>query len=291
MVRCNARYFSQCQICAPGISRQGWPKYHRRGKLKIGARVAAAGAPQLPDRLPLDVDGELRMRLCVAMATREDHRLADQRAKKTASRGTKRKPSTLSLRSGEWQPRWTVLRGRDAFPGQDLGRPVSIEHLARAKQFCEARGLAGIVVFGRMVYLRQQSAEALRAAAQPAEGADLLLRSKEVGQPQSRPPADRKLRVAVLATQDEFDETSLFDMGMVSTTGNGRRYAAQALLREILTSADLELSAVLVYDWKNSEDGKDSEWPVPLEGPERVVLALRGTAPVTAWRGTMGQLL
>lgn len=38
------------------------------------------------------------------------------------------------------------------------------------------------------------------------------------------------------------------DVGMVSSTGNGRRYAAQALLRSIAQSEDFELTAVLVYD-------------------------------------------
>lgn len=34
---------------------------------------------------------------------------------------------------------------------------------------------------------------------------------------------------------------------MVSSTGNGRRYAAQALLRSVQQSQHLELTAVLVY--------------------------------------------
>jgi len=34
---------------------------------------------------------------------------------------------------------------------------------------------------------------------------------------------------------------------MVSSTGNGRRYAAQALVRSVQQSRELELTAVLVY--------------------------------------------
>jgi hypothetical protein len=37
------------------------------------------------------------------------------------------------------------------------------------------------------------------------------------------------------------------DPGMVSSTGNGRRYAAQALVRSVQESRELELTAVLVY--------------------------------------------
>ncbi|CAJ1433659.1 unnamed protein product [Effrenium voratum] len=76
-------------------------------------------------------------------------------------------------------------------------------------------------------------------------------------------------------------------MGMVSNTGNGRRYAAQALLRELLTADGVELAAVLVYDSKN-ETGR---WALPLEGPQRLSLSTRHGPPVTAWRGSMGQLL
>ncbi|CAJ1384490.1 unnamed protein product [Effrenium voratum] len=256
-------------------------------------QVALAGSAlqKLPDKLPLGLEGELRARLCVALATREDERIARERAHATAVEPTRAvRQAPLPLRPGEWSPRWRVLRGHDAFPGQDLGR-VPVTALAQAKAFCEKKGLAGAVLFGGMVYLRAQTAEALVAAAQPQEGADLLLRS---GSPDAPPPhvqapqnVAKKMRVAVLATQDEFNETCLFDMGMVSNTGNGRRYAAQALLRELLTADGVELAAVLVYDSKN-ETGR---WALPLEGPQRLSLSTRHGPPVTAWRGSMGQLL
>ncbi|CAJ1359005.1 unnamed protein product, partial [Effrenium voratum] len=263
------------------------------GATPQGVPVALAGSAlqKLPDKLPLGLEGELRARLCVALATREDERIARERAHATAVEPTRAvRQAPLPLRPGEWSPRWRVLRGRDAFPGQDLGR-VPVTALAQAKAFCEKKGLAGAVLFGGMVYLRAQTTEALVAAAQPQEGADLLLRS---GSPDAPPPhvqapqnVAKKMRVAVLATQDEFNETCLFDMGMVSNTGNGRRYAAQALLRELLTADGVELAAVLVYDSKN-ETGR---WALPLEGPQRLSLSTRHGPPVTAWRGSMGQLL
>ncbi|CAK0845938.1 unnamed protein product [Prorocentrum cordatum] len=79
---------------------------------------------------------------------------------------------------------------------------------------------------------------------------------------------------------------------MVSATGNGRRYAAQALVRDVLASEGLLLVALLILDWKNSEEQQESRWPVPVEGPQRVRVAVRGLpAPVDAWRGSYGQLL
>ncbi|CAK9040735.1 Hypothetical protein (Fragment), partial [Durusdinium trenchii] len=212
------------------------------------------------------------------MATREDQRIfAEQKVPKIQE--------PQPLREDEWRPRWHVLRDHDAFPGEDLGK-VPVSQLAQAKAFCEKKGLAGLVLFGGVAYLRaQQSVEVLCNAASPQKGAELLLRPDPL---LHRPEkATARLRVAVLATQDEFDETSLFDVGMVSSTGNGRRYAAQALLRSIAQSEDFELTAVLVYDWKN----ETGHWALPSEGPQHVTLNIRGGQPVSAWRGSMGQLL
>lgn len=254
--------------------------------------LTSIASPQLPEKLPLNVEGELRIRLCVALATREDERLSQLRqSKQVRRRETSRIADCSPL---PWMPKWSVIRGHDAFPGQDFGRPVPIHHLGSAKRFCETKGLAGMVLSGGFAYLRSQtSSEVLRAATTPFAEADLLLRGTSVPTIDASRDQGRSttLRVAVLATQDEFDETSLFDVGMVCNTGNGRRYAAQALLRELSNAEDLELTAVLLYDWKNGDEGKETEWPLLLEGPERVLVAIRGGTPISAWRGSMGQLL
>lgn len=206
------------------------------------------------------------------------------------------------LPSYAWRPRWTVLRATDAFPGQDLGRPIPVSQLGKGKQVCEERGFGGMVMWGGMVSLRpQKSPEVLRQAAQTQSTSDLLLRpsnppdaaaaSRYAGLSLRTRAATEPLRVAIVATQDEFDETTIFDMGMVSNTGNGRRYAAQALIRNIVEAKNLELTAVLLYDWKNNESEKESGWVVPTEGPECVALSVRGGKPVVAWRGSMGQLI
>ncbi|CAL1161589.1 unnamed protein product [Cladocopium goreaui] len=250
-----------------------------------GSRGPTASA--LPTVLPLGLEGELRAKLCVALATKEDQRIAEER-QKSPEKAVPKAQEKLPPQQGEWRPRWHVLRDHDAFPGQDLGK-VPISQLAEAKAFCERKALAGLVVFGGVAYLRaQHSADALRQAANFQEGADLLLRPslESPARPQA-PKETTRLRVAVLATQDEFDETSLFDPGMVSSTGNGRRYAAQALVRSVQQSRELELTAVLVYDWKNEK----GHWAVPSEGPQQLTLTIRGGEPVTAWRGSMGQLL
>lgn len=256
--------------------------------------------------MAIPLEGEARRRCCLALAAREDERLAAERA--AAKRLAGAEPAEGSAAAAEearlpelpahaWVPRWSVLRGSDALPGQDVGRPVPLEQLARAKEFCEQRGLGGLVTYGGLCYLRPPAApEALRAASVRQDGADLLLRPATGAAPQ-RAGAARgaqvggPLRVAVLATQDEFDETSLFNVGMVSNTGNGRRYAAQALLRSLASTDGVELVAVLLYDWKNAGGDEDSTWPVPVEGPQRVVVSVRGSAPVVAWRGSSGQLL
>ncbi|CAE7371604.1 unnamed protein product [Symbiodinium natans] len=255
-----------------------------------GDQPQKAPALSLPEFLPLGVEGELRIRLCLALATREDERIASQPRAPVS-----REVVCLPPQRGEWQPRWRVLRGHDALPGQDVGRPAPLSKLADAKAFCESRGLAGIVLFGGLLYLRPRGAGSqLLAAATPQSGADLLVRPADGAKdevPEDEPRDPTMLRVAVLATQDEFDETSLFDLGMVSTTGNGRRYAAQALLRNIMSTEGLELTAVLIYDWKNNDSTDSTSWAVPIQGPERCTVALRGGKSVTAWRGSMNQLM
>ncbi|CAE7833026.1 unnamed protein product [Symbiodinium microadriaticum] len=160
--------------------------------------------------------------------------------------------------------------------------------------FCEDRGLSGIVLYGGLLYLRPPGpGSQLLAAARVQPGADLLVRPAQAAT--DEPEDASALRIAVLATQDEFDETSLFaarsDLGMVSTTGNGRRYAAQALLRDIMCTEGVLLTALLIYDWKNDSTESSGNWALPEEGPQRCTVALRGGKQVTAWRGSMTQLM
>lgn len=258
----------------------------------------------------LPLEGELRMRWCVRAADEADKKVLATMAAARAARAQASMKCARLARAGSpnlvvssqtFVPRWTVMQDHDAFPGQDVGRPLDMSQIGKAKMVCEAKGLGGMVFWGGRCYVRPHgSPDILRNGAQKQVGSHLFLR------PTSSSPAAQallgqdtcasrslcaRIRVAVIATQDEFDETSLFDLGMVSNTGNGRRYAAQALLRSIEEADSLDLVALLVYDWKNVEGAEDSEWPMPVEGPEQITVAIRGGTPVTGWRGTFPQLL
>eukprot|EP00439_Symbiodinium_sp_Y106_P076416 s3379_g15.t1 len=285
MVCANVHFLRDGHHCAAGPCRR--QRFAPRGRRRVSPRQnrTSSSRPVLPECLPLGVEGELRIRLCLALATREDERIAAQPRVPVS-----REVACLPRRPGEWQPRWRVLRGHDALPGKDVGKPVALCKLAGAKAFCEDRGLSGIVLYGGLLYLRPPGpGSQLLAAATAQPGADLLVRPAQAAP--DEPEDLSTLRTAVLATQDEFDETSLFDLGMVSTTGNGRRYAAQALLRDIMCTEGVLLTALLIYDWKNDSTESSGNWALPEEGPQRCTVALRGGKQVTAWRGSMTQLM
>jgi len=85
----------------------------------------------------------------------------------------------------------------------------------------------------------------------------------------------------------------------VSTAGNGRKRATQALLRCLLVETsqarDLELVAVLVLDFQAESAGEGSPLvaarPLPAEGPERLQVGVPGFGQVPAYRGDLEQLL
>jgi len=249
----------------------------------------------------LPLEGESRTRWCMVLANQKDRKLAEQRHKAHAAdkseRDTESRPMTTLARNA-WRPRWRVMRGCDSFPGSDVGRPMHVGQIGSAKLLCEEGGFSGLVLWGSHVYLRPRMAtDVLKNAAQKQIASDLLLpppvpREQLHSMSTDETVMPLQLRVAVLATQDEFDETTILDMGMVSTTGNGRRYAAQALLHNLVASDSIDLVAVLLFDWKNSSDENcASSWAVPVEGPELLSLCLRGSRPVAAWRGSEAQLL
>eukprot|EP00927_Polykrikos_kofoidii_P004612 TRINITY_DN11828_c0_g1_i1.p1 TRINITY_DN11828_c0_g1~~TRINITY_DN11828_c0_g1_i1.p1 ORF type:complete len:690 (+),score=92.04 TRINITY_DN11828_c0_g1_i1:388-2457(+) len=234
----------------------------------------------------------------------------------------------LSLHfSPVWAPTWTVLRDCDAFPGKNVGHPVSIKHLDKAKEACIVNGFSGIVIAGGACYLRLRcTRDYLLSAVISQEGADLMLppmrgeigkdivhhglsppdHSRSLSKPNvlatdeqgvqmpcSRPGLTvasprKRLRVAVVATQDEFQETAKLDSSTVSSSGNGRRFATQAMLRCLVVDPGIELVAVLLLDWKNLVG---SSCNLANAGPCICSVSVCGGIEVTTWRGSQGQLI
>eukprot|EP00930_Biecheleria_cincta_P033163 TRINITY_DN22975_c0_g2_i4.p1 TRINITY_DN22975_c0_g2~~TRINITY_DN22975_c0_g2_i4.p1 ORF type:complete len:784 (-),score=149.50 TRINITY_DN22975_c0_g2_i4:50-2401(-) len=217
-----------------------------------------------------------------------------------------------------WAPRWRVMRNRDADPGQNAGSAVRVPAgldagpaLLLCKARCEGRGLGGFVLGAGggarsgAAYFREAEAAKLREVAVELQGAWLCLLPAPAGadttkEPPSNTAAGATRRIVLLASHDEFDETCYTDPSVdVSTAGNGRKRATQAMLRCLLEEASeagsLELVAVLVLDFQAESAGEGSPLvaarPLPAEGPERLQVGVPGFGQVPAYRGDLEQLL
>ncbi|CAE8606482.1 unnamed protein product [Polarella glacialis] len=203
---------------------------------------------------------------------------------------------------------------KDAQPGQNFGRPVRIGEaadagltLSRCKAACQAQGLGGFVLSSgggiddSSAYFRQADVASLRGAAIPLAGSWLCLKTTERSSMTAaskattateRPGKLGEIRVVVVASNDEFDETCYTDPEVdVSTAGNGRKYATHAMIRCLLSSQPVRLVAVLILDFQ-ADSRAQVERPLAVEGPEalEVHIHLLGRS-VPAWRGDFEQLL
>ncbi|OLQ08542.1 hypothetical protein AK812_SmicGene7964 [Symbiodinium microadriaticum] len=103
------------------------------------------------------------------------------------------------------------------------------------------------------------------------------------------------LRIVVIASQDEFDETVYRDPEVdVSTAGNGRRGSTHALLKCLLEDSirvqtgSVSLVALLILDFHAPTEGPTTlvpRTPLPREGPELMQVHVQGFGPIVAFRG------
>lgn len=100
------------------------------------------------------------------------------------------------------------------------------------------------------------------------------------------------VRVVVIATHDEFDETVYFNREVGTTTaGNGRKFAVHALLRCLTEADNAEITALLILDWKSGGDDQATcAHPLPHEGPDLLQVTVHQAGSMAAWRGTYEQL-
>eukprot|EP00434_Breviolum_minutum_P000282 symbB.v1.2.000234.t1/scaffold4.1/size633627/16 len=241
----------------------------------------------------------------------------------------RRSKARWSLR---WRPRWRVYRMTDAFPGQNFQSPARISSGAPGagelskicfndkthqagpavmlyKASCEAGGASsphgfvlgpGNGLRSGAVYFRQAPPDELLSAKMSLPGSWLCF-----------PPAagdffpevrdlSNTMRVVVITSQDEFDETCYTDPGVdVSTSGNGRKLATHALLRslleESLKGSMLTVTAILVLDFQahagEGESILQCSSPLLDEGPQLYQVYVQRFGAVEVCRGDFEQLL
>lgn len=222
---------------------------------------------------------------------------APQEAQTAAHEGSGSSSAGSVLGEVGWSPRWSVVRHVDALPGQNAGAVRIGEGLgvlataARCKAFCEAKGMGGFIYAGGHAYFRKPAVEVLEEATVPMKGSCLCINRVRAA-PAAKEAAEGEIRVAVLASQDEFEETLYVESDVeVSTAGNGRRYATHALLRCLAAAPGVALAALLILDWRSDEAHSSALRPLPQEGPELLEVRLHHGPALHAWRGSREQLL
>mmetsp|Transcript_5398 Transcript_5398/g.12441 ORF Transcript_5398/g.12441 Transcript_5398/m.12441 type:complete len:591 (-) Transcript_5398:87-1859(-) len=217
--------------------------------------------------------------------------------------------------SSQWQPRWKVCRMADSFPAQNVGSPVRLPEgleagpaLMLQKARCEGHSLGGFVLGNSglarsgALYFRQAAPQILYKEKMDMPGAWLCLPFAAVAEEEPAKTAESsRLRVVVIASQDEFLETAYRDPEVdVSMAGNGRRAATQAMLRCLLrdtlrAESSFVLVALLILDHQAAlVEGQSTlvpTTPLPSEGPEIMEVHLPGFGPIEAHRGDLEQLL
>ncbi|CAK8991207.1 Hypothetical protein (Fragment) [Durusdinium trenchii] len=216
-----------------------------------------------------------------------------------------RQRGRLAQRLRHWRPSWRVWRHVDAFPGENLQTfrlPLGFK-TPKALQLCKhhCHGDSGFVLglgpLGRcgVAYVRPKAPAELLEKRRALKGSWLCVRSKV--------PMDPKVMgncrtLVVIASQDEFKETSYFDPHVdVSSSGNGRKLATHALLRNVLEGArsGWTLMVLLILDFQAPlEEGSSklqTAFELSIEGPELLQVQVQGYGLVEAWRGDLEQLL
>lgn len=176
------------------------------------------------------------------------------------------------------------------------------------KARCEGNSLGGFVLGNSglsrsgALYFRQAAPEVLYEEQMEMPGAWLCLPLGPIAAEEPAKNAEPSpLRIVVIASQDEFDETVYRDPEVdVSTAGNGRRGSTHALLKCLLEdsiriqTARVTLVALLILDFHAPTEGPTTlvpRTPLPREGPELMQVHVQGFGPIVAFRGDFEQLL
>lgn len=202
----------------------------------------------------------------------------------------------------------------DAFPGQNFQSQASIPggleagaavqlHKARCEVASEAPG--GFVLGpggpnaglrSGTVYFREASPEELVKAKMSLPGSWLCCPLPHLEKVCNG--AEKRLRLVVITSQDEFDETCYTDPGVdVSTSGNGRKLATHAMLRSLLEESfkgSIVVSCILILDFQALATGESllrCRAPLPVEGPQIMQVHIQHFGVVEVCRGDFEQLL